>query len=163
MYESGVGFSTTIPAVWGQSGNTQVLIKPSDDWPVSLFVAGVCLIVAALLAIGARGWAQYIAWLGFLFFLLYLAAIGPCNAPDGWVMASPQGWLKSDWLCSVLLNPTRAAEMIIALSSVLLAGITVWATRRIVVPGHCVSCGYDLTGNVSGRCPECGVEVAATV
>jgi hypothetical protein len=23
-------------------------------------------------------------------------------------------------------------------------------------PGHCVSCGYDLTGNVSGRCPECG-------
>lgn len=23
-------------------------------------------------------------------------------------------------------------------------------------PGHC-SCGYDLTGNVSGRCPECGI------
>lgn len=21
---------------------------------------------------------------------------------------------------------------------------------------HCVSCGYDLTGNVSGQCPECG-------
>ncbi len=23
-------------------------------------------------------------------------------------------------------------------------------------PGHCDRCGYDLTGNVSGRCPECG-------
>ena len=23
-------------------------------------------------------------------------------------------------------------------------------------PGHCQKCGYDLTGNVSGRCPECG-------
>ena len=23
-------------------------------------------------------------------------------------------------------------------------------------PGHCRRCGYDLTGNVSGRCPECG-------
>ena len=23
-------------------------------------------------------------------------------------------------------------------------------------PGHCRSCGYNLTGNVSGRCPECG-------
>lgn len=23
-------------------------------------------------------------------------------------------------------------------------------------PGHCAGCGYDLTGNVSGRCPECG-------
>ena len=22
-------------------------------------------------------------------------------------------------------------------------------------PGHC-PCGYDLTGNVTGRCPECG-------
>lgn len=26
-------------------------------------------------------------------------------------------------------------------------------------PGHCSYCGYDLTGNVSGRCPECGAEV----
>jgi hypothetical protein len=23
-------------------------------------------------------------------------------------------------------------------------------------PGHCEKCGYDLTGNESGRCPECG-------
>ena len=22
--------------------------------------------------------------------------------------------------------------------------------------GQCLSCGYDLTGNVSGECPECG-------
>ena len=27
-------------------------------------------------------------------------------------------------------------------------------------PGHC-RCGYDLTGNTSGVCPECGVEVQA--
>ena len=25
--------------------------------------------------------------------------------------------------------------------------------------GLCVKCGYDLTGNVSGTCPECGTEV----
>ena len=25
-------------------------------------------------------------------------------------------------------------------------------------PGHC-RCGYDLTGNTSGVCPECGIEV----
>ena len=23
-------------------------------------------------------------------------------------------------------------------------------------PGHCSTCGYNLTGNTSGRCPECG-------
>ena len=26
-------------------------------------------------------------------------------------------------------------------------------------PGHCSKCDYDLTGNVSGRCPECGTKV----
>jgi hypothetical protein len=28
--------------------------------------------------------------------------------------------------------------------------------------GKCRNCGYDLTGNLSGRCPECGLEVPAT-
>ena len=29
--------------------------------------------------------------------------------------------------------------------------------------GQCVRCGYDLTGNVSGVCPECGAGVAPRV
>ena len=29
--------------------------------------------------------------------------------------------------------------------------------RRVV--GLCVKCGYDLTGNTSGVCPECGEKV----
>ncbi len=28
--------------------------------------------------------------------------------------------------------------------------------RQRVEPGHCRQCEYDLTGNVSGICPECG-------
>ena len=28
--------------------------------------------------------------------------------------------------------------------------------RRRIPPGHCLNCGYNLTGNVSGVCPECG-------
>jgi hypothetical protein len=31
--------------------------------------------------------------------------------------------------------------------------------RRPIRPGFCLSCGYDLTGNVSGTCPECGGKV----
>jgi hypothetical protein len=34
--------------------------------------------------------------------------------------------------------------------------------RRLRSSGYCPSCGYDLTGNVSGRCPECGNLVNAT-
>jgi hypothetical protein len=31
-----------------------------------------------------------------------------------------------------------------------------WLDRRRIPPGHCRHCGYNLTGNTSGRCPECG-------
>ncbi|MBN2563246.1 MAG: hypothetical protein JXQ75_20180 [Phycisphaerae bacterium] len=34
--------------------------------------------------------------------------------------------------------------------------------RRRCAPGLCERCGYDLTGNVSGRCPECGTAVRPT-
>jgi hypothetical protein len=30
---------------------------------------------------------------------------------------------------------------------------------RVFRPAHCQACGYDLTGNESGRCPECGTHV----
>jgi hypothetical protein len=32
-----------------------------------------------------------------------------------------------------------------------------WRERnRLARPGYCVACGYNLTANVSGVCPECG-------
>jgi hypothetical protein len=41
----------------------------------------------------------------------------------------------------------------------LLAGPAVWALHRDrpAKPGCCRRCGYDLTGNISGVCPECGM------
>jgi hypothetical protein len=36
-------------------------------------------------------------------------------------------------------------------------GLAAWLLRRgRRGGGTCRGCGYDLTGNVSGRCPECG-------
>ena len=32
--------------------------------------------------------------------------------------------------------------------------------ERLRAAGRCTYCGYDLTGNVSGVCPECGTPVA---
>jgi hypothetical protein len=34
-----------------------------------------------------------------------------------------------------------------------------WINRHRIPPGHCRKCGYDLTGNVSRRCPECGAPI----
>jgi hypothetical protein len=34
--------------------------------------------------------------------------------------------------------------------------VLLWLDRRRIPPHCCQSCGYDLTGNVSGVCPECG-------
>jgi predicted RNA-binding Zn-ribbon protein involved in translation (DUF1610 family) len=36
--------------------------------------------------------------------------------------------------------------------------ILLWRDRRLP-PGHCNTCGYNLAGNVSGICPECGTKV----
>ncbi len=50
--------------------------------------------------------------------------------------------------------PLYAAFAIVAIPTLL-----VWRFwPKPVKPGHC-RCGYDLTGNTSGVCPECGADV----
>lgn len=38
----------------------------------------------------------------------------------------------------------------------LVACIIFWCRSRRPQRGHCPKCGYNLTGNLSGICPECG-------
>ncbi len=40
-------------------------------------------------------------------------------------------------------------------------GVLFYLDRKRPPRGHCRSCGYNLTGNTSGRCPECGSAVEA--
>ena len=37
--------------------------------------------------------------------------------------------------------------------------VLLWWRDRQPLPGCCQFCGYDLTGNVSGVCPECGQQI----
>ena len=54
-----------------------------------------------------------------------------------------------------------AVPLYAVLLAVAVPTLLVWRFgRKPVRPGHC-GCGYDLTGNTSGVCPECGVEVQA--
>jgi hypothetical protein len=66
------------------------------------------------------------------------------------------------WWPTVHMNPParRVAWVTIPLwiPLVLVAMPTglLWRRNRRPPPGHCPHCGYNLTGNVSGVCPECG-------
>ncbi len=62
-------------------------------------------------------------------------------------------------------SPTGLFLMIIFpfwLPAAVLAGVSCWLARPLLRDLHrrrhdlCVGCGYDLRGNVSGVCPECG-------
>lgn len=66
-------------------------------------------------------------------------------------------------LCVVLLVTRHsAADLRIGLALVLPVGFTVYAwvrDRRLSRRGHCSCCAFNLTGNVSGRCPGFGKRI----
>ena len=83
------------------------------------------------------------------------------------VIFNPGLWLCAYWLFSSRDNPdfilmTLIPNAIWVLSSWIgvFIGYRLRRGPRPVDPGVCSSCGYNLTGNVSGRCPECGTAVA---
>ncbi|MCG3132646.1 MAG: hypothetical protein FLDDKLPJ_03509 [Phycisphaerae bacterium] len=43
----------------------------------------------------------------------------------------------------------------------LVATVVLWRRSRRPPPGCCLACGYNLTGNTSGRCTECGTSIGA--
>ena len=61
----------------------------------------------------------------------------------------PDGSLRTQ---TTIILPLWLLLLVIGLPTCLLW----WRNRRRFPHGHCRNCGYDLTGNVSGRCPECG-------
>lgn len=52
-----------------------------------------------------------------------------------------------------------AVRVVLIATPGLIVAALIAATGRKPEPNRCRSCGYDLTGNTSGRCPECGSPV----
>jgi len=73
-------------------------------------------------------------------------------------------WNRPHWSRS-MINVTRfslpAWFLALIFGAAPLIWIIHWQRSRTIPPHLCQSCGYDLTGNQSGNCPECGVDLEA--
>ena len=83
----------------------------------------------------------------------------------GKLSPTPYGKFRTEWPSVYSIDDGAFAAAVIPLwFPVLLVAVPTamcwWRDRRRFPPGHCRRCGYNLTGNVSGRCPECGTECA---
>ncbi len=66
----------------------------------------------------------------------------------------------SSWGTTTIVTPLWLLQGVCALPAIVLWIVWRRSCRRYRA-GHCRRCGYDLTGNVSGVCPECGVATLA--
>ena len=70
-----------------------------------------------------------------------------------------------NWVVDVEDSPTyRSLGVPLWIPIAGIGAITTWCLRRwreAPAPGTCPCCGYDLTGNTSGRCSECGGPIPA--
>lgn len=75
------------------------------------------------------------------FFMLALAASASGSVSNIWPIACAFYFIPGffvGWVAAFIARHTRS---------------------KPIPPGCCQKCGYNLTGNVSGRCPECGSRI----
>ncbi len=119
-----------------------------------LFVIGAVAIVAALchLFIRSSVFASLLAALvsGTLFVLFFftttLVQLGGKLDETNWVAA------KIIWSGGSLLAIPISLFVGVFFSSE-------GGAEKSADPGYCRCCGYNLAGNESGRCPECGTDI----
>jgi len=68
------------------------------------------------------------------------------------------------WSLMQVLPPEADLPPCHLMASFLILAMFTWYLFRadrpaVIPPGHCRKCGYDLTGNISGVCPECGERI----
>ncbi len=86
----------------------------------------------------------------------------------------PAGWGMKDIVGTNFIQPAPQLQLTGHKKHVLLpmwllfplvaapTALLFYSDRRRIPPGHCRRCGYNLTGNVSGVCPECGATSIAS-
>ena len=70
------------------------------------------------------------------------------------------GWPFRTWAIGVPFWALVFLPTLLLAASAMISGRTFRRHRRLS-RGLCLTCGYNLTGNTSGVCPECGTPMAA--
>jgi len=80
---------------------------------------------------------------------------------DHWGRRGYSVWIYPPFKTWRFMTPLWLPFVIVLIPTALLwhPGIRRWYRNRRLGPGHCQECGYNLTGNVSGVCPECGERI----
>ena len=77
----------------------------------------------------------------------------------GVILMIDMAWLGwSVGILGYLIRPFGFVGIVIASNAYFRQGCRVHLREQLVARGIpiCIKCGYDLTGNESGACPECG-------
>jgi hypothetical protein len=90
------------------------------------------------------------------------------NPQQGWSFSERQAaqpLMRCWWVRILRPRPGLWAVIVPLWIPPLILGIStffLWRRRLRRPPGHCQSCGYNLMGNVSGVCPECGKQIESS-
>lgn len=68
--------------------------------------------------------------------------------------------LRDGFVCGFGMAVTTSIP--VGIMAIIAQRITIRQMGNRLKNGHCYDCGYDLMGNVSGRCPECGQAASAS-
>ncbi len=69
-------------------------------------------------------------------------------------------WMLSVWLRQTQSTPTHILVVFPIAYGVVITAVAWLAALARRLPRHpCLRCGYDLAGNLSGICPECGAPI----
>lgn len=77
--------------------------------------------------------------------------------------AGREGMWSGSWITPARSAYVQSWPVWPLMVATVVPAVILWVTNGRRYPPHaCQHCGYDLTGNVSGRCPECGTVVAGS-
>jgi hypothetical protein len=137
------------------------------------FIFAVTFVIIMTFTLPKTGGASYgLAWFQDPLVLPVTSMGVLISGLVGWPLFTICGWRVppatvakitggTTWIFIVVATPINAGIGWIGSYIVCLLALIHCAARYrtpLYPPGHCQRCGYDLTGNESGICPECGTE-----